>query len=126
VTGRKLNDEAHTLEALRVCVVHHDDQLIAATQQLQTVLDQFARYMRRTRRHLDVGGMVADIPQADELPTLRAGLTAATTNWEQARRDARAATFRLGITQGQTPAALAREWGLSRQLVSRILNDPDT
>jgi hypothetical protein len=126
VAGGKLNDEAGELETLRARVVHHDDELIAATEHLQKLLRTFARYIRNTRRHLDSGGMVADLPHVDELPTLRADLTAATTNWEQARHDARAATFRLAIAQGQTPAALAREWGLSRQLVSRILNTPDT
>ena len=41
---------------------------------------------------------------------------------EQCRRRWRASYFQLQVDSGMSHGAIAREWGLSRQLVSRLMN----
>ena len=61
-----------------------------------------------------------------DLPSLRSTLTERLDLVERARMDCRRALWRLQVAEGATIAEVAREWGLSRQLVSRALANDDT
>ena len=47
------------------------------------------------------------------------------TELERTRHDAQRLLFQLLHSEGQTMADIGRTWGISRQLVSRLVNEPD-
>ena len=56
---------------------------------------------------------------------LRASLADALAELERTRHDAQRLLFQLLHSEGQTIADIGRTWGISRQLVSRLVNEPD-
>jgi DNA-directed RNA polymerase specialized sigma subunit len=56
---------------------------------------------------------------------MRAALSDALAELERTRHDAQRLLFQLLQAEGQTLADIGRMWGISRQLVSRLVNEPD-
>jgi hypothetical protein len=56
---------------------------------------------------------------------MRAALSDALAALERTRHDAQRLLFQLLQAEGQTLADIGRRWGISRQLVSRLVNEPD-
>ena len=57
---------------------------------------------------------------------VREGLTHAATNFQATRHTSRLSVFRLQSAEGMSIGAIARDWGLSRQLVSRMIKEHQT
>jgi DNA-directed RNA polymerase specialized sigma subunit len=57
--------------------------------------------------------------------SLRASLSDSLAVLERTRHDAQRLLFQLLHQEGQTMADIGRMWGISRQLVSRLVNEPD-
>lgn len=103
-------------------------QLIRALQefeqagvQLRHDLRTLDTMLRRTRRHYERGGHTGELARVGDVPGVRAGVTAAIAQFEQTRREARVATVRLAIAEGRSIGAVARMFGLSRQRLSRLM-----
>jgi hypothetical protein len=54
---------------------------------------------------------------------LRADLVERLTRFEEARHGMRLACFRMSSTEGRSIGDIARLWGISRQLASRLINE---
>ena len=58
-----------------------------------------------------------------DMPGVRLGLTEAISRLESARLEARRHLFRAMVDEGLSIGDVARTWGISRQLASRILRE---
>jgi DNA-directed RNA polymerase sigma subunit (sigma70/sigma32) len=56
---------------------------------------------------------------------LRANLADALAELERCRHDVQRLLFQILHSEGQTLADIGRSFGISRQLVSRLVNEPD-
>lgn len=82
-------------------------------------------FWRRLQRHLERGGAVEDLDRVGDLAERRAALSERLRLFEEARHEAHQQLFRLAAEEGTTAAEIGRTWGISRQLVSRVLRGAD-
>ena len=77
------------------------------------------------RAAIAAGRPMTELESMIEPQSLRASVSDALTDLERTRHDAQRLLFQLLHTEGQTMADIGRTWGISRQLVSRLVNEPD-
>jgi DNA-directed RNA polymerase specialized sigma24 family protein len=75
------------------------------------------------RRHLESGGPAADLPRVAHVMEERAAVNAALAEMQQARHRSQRSLFLLAVDEGFSLAEIARTWGISRQLVSRMTRE---
>jgi DNA-directed RNA polymerase sigma subunit (sigma70/sigma32) len=110
---------------LRERYVRSLDSVEDASERTIAVL-QGTRAARETARQLvDSGRPLGDLERVIEPQGLRASLAEALADLERTRHDAQRLLFRLLQSEGQTLADIGRLFGISRQLVSRLVNEPD-
>jgi hypothetical protein len=104
------------------------EELIRALQEFEQAgvhlrhhLRTLETMLRRTRRHYERGGLAGDLTRVGDVPGVRGDVTAAIEQFERARREARVATARLAAAEGTSIGAVARMFGLSRQSLSRLM-----
>jgi DNA-directed RNA polymerase specialized sigma24 family protein len=76
------------------------------------------------REHVMNGGRLSDLENVIQPQPLRAGVSNAIADLERARHEAQRQLFLLLQAEGQTMTDIAKMWGISRQLVSRMVNEP--
>jgi DNA invertase Pin-like site-specific DNA recombinase len=99
-------------------VVEASDRLIDAlrdTQQARGIV----------REHMAEGGRLSDLERIIEPGALRAAVSNGIAELERTRHQAQRLLFRLLQAEGQSMTNIARTWGISRQLVSRLINEPE-
>ena len=99
-------------------VVEASDRLIDAlrdTQQARGIV----------REHMAEGGRLSDLEHIIEPGALRAAVSSGIAELERTRHQAQRLLFRLLQAEGQSMTNIARTWGISRQLVSRLINEPE-
>ena len=109
-----------------VDAAQYADALLGASVALRRELVQYERQLRRMRTRVLQG---KPNPPAHDLPDLiavRTNIKQRFDDMERCRRTWRVAYFRLQTDAGMSLGAIAREWGLSRQLVSRLMSDAGT
>jgi hypothetical protein len=111
------------IEALRGELVQSLAALRISADNLHHALNEGAAAYLAVRAHLLNGGRVSDLEQFIEPAPLRAGLSGALDEFERRRHENQRTMFRLLRAEGWTPAHIARLWGISRQLVSRLINE---
>jgi DNA-directed RNA polymerase specialized sigma subunit len=77
------------------------------------------------REHAQQGRPMVELEQVIEPQTLRAALGDALAELERTRHTAQRLLFQLMHAEGLTLADIGRAYGISRQLVSRLVNEPD-
>ena len=96
------------------------DGVIQASIAARQALRQSETILRRLRRRLERGSSIAEgfagLDISDHRQATFDGLTAL----EQARREARRAIIAVGLSEGLSLGQMARQWGVSRQLVTRL------
>jgi hypothetical protein len=102
------------------------DVLTAASEHLAEALARAAEARDVVRRHLANGGPVSDIRTFLDPEPLRSSLSHAITELERARHETQRLLFRLLHSEGRTMTDIGKTWGISRQLVSRLINEPET
>jgi hypothetical protein len=105
---------------------HEADALLEASAALRRELVVWERQIRQMRARVISG---KPNPRPEVVPAFVASRLRVNERFdelEQCRRVWRAAYFRLQADSGMSFGAIARQWGLSRQLVSRLLNDEKT
>lgn len=113
------------VEQLRVRYVESLDEVERASGRTVAALED-ARQSRAIARGLVSDGRpLVDLERVLELRPLRASVADALAELERARHDAQRLLFRLLHAEGQTLADIGRTYGISRQLVSRLVNEPD-
>jgi DNA-directed RNA polymerase specialized sigma subunit len=80
---------------------------------------------RLTRENVRAGRPMTVLEHVLEPHSLRALISDSLGELERTRHDAQRLLFQLLHGEGQTMADIGRMWGISRQLVSRLVNEPD-
>lgn len=115
-------DSNHDLRARYVASL---DTLHDASEQLVAALHE-ATDARKVARELVVSGRpLSDLEHAVEPLPLRTSLSSALSDLERTRHAAQRLLFLLLQSEGQTLADIGRTYGISRQLVSRLVNEPE-
>jgi len=102
------------------------DEYLAASEALRAVLRRLEDEVRAGRAHLDGGGTAGGLPEAAGVPTINPVLNEHIDQLERARQRTRRAYFGMAVDEGLSHGEIARRWGISRQLVSRILGQAST
>ncbi|MDQ1533136.1 MAG: hypothetical protein QOF28_897 [Actinomycetota bacterium] len=98
------------------------DALESAQTALREQMRELTSTIRSSRRFLEAGGLSKQLPELTNITEHRAANSEALRRFETARLRAQHAFYRLGAEDGMSAAEIGRTWGVSRQLVSRILN----
>ncbi len=101
------------------------DVLAAASDRVTDALGRGEDARRVARGHMAQGGTVSELEKVLEPEPLRSSLSLAITELERSRHETQRLLFRLLHAEGQTMTEIGRTWGISRQLVSRLINEPD-
>ena len=78
-----------------------------------------------TREHVERGRPMIELENVIDPQSLRASLGEVLADFERARHDAQRLLFQLMHAEGNTLADIGRSFGISRQLVSRLVHEPD-
>jgi DNA-binding Lrp family transcriptional regulator len=97
-----------------------EEAIVRTRNQLKTM----ETVMRRARRLLDAGRPAREVAQLANAAQARAATSAIIREVQGARHRAQRAQFKLAAAEGSTMAEIARGWGVSRQLVSRMVKEP--
>lgn len=96
------------------------DAVIEASISARQALRQSETMLRRLRRRIEKGSPVTEAFAGLGIAENRQNTFDHLAALERVRRDARRALIELGVSQGLSLGHMAREWGVSRQLVARI------
>jgi DNA invertase Pin-like site-specific DNA recombinase len=99
-------------------------ELDSAAQALQEHLQVYRGEIAAARAHSEAGGSIRELTVAR--PEMPARSTKESLRMlEAARTRTRHAMYRLAAADGMRAAEIGRTWGVSRQLVSRVINDSE-
>src|SRR5579863_4581746 len=99
------------------------DAVIQASISAREALRQSETLLRRLRRRLEKGSSIAEAMAGLAISDHRQATFDRLTSLEHARRDARRAIISQGVSEGLSLGQLARQWGVSRQLVTRLAKE---
>ena len=111
------------LDALRAEVIHTIEELEAAISATRNQLKFMETLMRRVRRMLETGKGANDVARVAHAAQARANTSQIIRDVQAARHRAQQAQFKMAAAEGATMAEIARNWGVSRQLVSRMVKE---
>jgi translation initiation factor 2B subunit (eIF-2B alpha/beta/delta family) len=97
-----------------------EEAIVRTRDQLKTM----EMMMRRVRRMIESGKGAGDVARANNAAAARAATSEIIREVQAARHRAQQAQFKLAAAEGSTMAEIARGWGVSRQLVSRMVKEP--
>jgi hypothetical protein len=103
--------------------VERADALLQASVALRRELVASERQLRRMRSRIIKGRPNPAPEEVPELVATRVRVNERFDEHERCRRLFRVAYLRLQADSGMSFGAIAREWGFSRQLVSRLMNE---
>ncbi len=75
------------------------------------------------REHMAQGGRLSDLEHIIQPGPLRASVSNGIVELERTRHEAQRLLFQLLQAEGQSMTDIGRTWGISRQLVSRLVNE---
>ena len=121
---------AESVDPLRTSVLRRDvlsalDELDVATEESGRLFDSLRTQARHLRPQIEGGAKASDLPHPLRISDCRAAVSQALTRIEKARHRFQRAMFLLAAAEGASLADIARAWGISRQLVSRMTREPD-
>jgi len=96
-----------------------------ASERTIAVLQETRAARDVARELVESGRPLGDLERVIEPQGLRASLAEALADLERTRHHAQRLLFQLLQSEGQTLADIGRLFGISRQLVSRLVNEPD-
>jgi hypothetical protein len=111
----KMSEQERVLAALQ--------ESRAQTTSLRHALRRYELVLGRVSRQVEQGALVHEMMRKIGVSELRADLVDRLTRFEEARHTMRVACFQLSHTEGLSIAEIARLWGISRQLASRLVNE---
>ena len=120
--GRGSSDVV-SIDTLRDEVLGELDLLVESAATLRGELRGFEVAIKKARRYLEKGGAAGNMRSVVDIGAAREQLSQVAEKFQTHRHKARLAVFRMQIAEGLSVGAIAREWGLSRQLVSRMLKE---
>ncbi|MET0420452.1 MAG: helix-turn-helix domain-containing protein [Acidimicrobiia bacterium] len=114
-----------TIRRLRREYLRALEILGASRDQLHEALAAGASTLSIVRDHVVQDGDVSDFADLFDPAALRASLSTALVEFERARHRSQRLLFQLLRAEGMSASDIARRWGISRQLVSRMINESD-
>jgi hypothetical protein len=90
---------------------------------LRSALRRYERALERVCRQVERDVPLHEVMGQIGVGDLRADLVERLTRFEEARHRMRVACFRMSLTEGLSIGDIARLWGISRQLASRLVNE---
>jgi DNA-directed RNA polymerase specialized sigma24 family protein len=114
---------AESPSARRRSVIEDLVELEAAAATVRASLAQLEDRVSLARQLIQSGGPIADLPRVAHVMEERAAVNAALADMQQARHRSQRSLFLLAVEEGFTLADIARTWGISRQLVSRMTKE---
>jgi hypothetical protein len=111
------------VSVLRDAFLEALDELAAERVRLQRALHDAASAWMLVGEHVSRGGSVQEITTLVDPAELRGRVSDALDGWERARHRAQQLVYRLSALDGESITDISRRWGVSRQLVSRMLNE---
>jgi hypothetical protein len=124
MTAEPLQDP-ETTPLLRARYLEAVDAVEVASDRTIAVLVAAQEARAVARANAVAGRPMTDLENIIEPHALRASVSRALTELERTRHDAQRLLFQLLHSEGQTMADIGRTWGISRQLVSRLVNESD-
>jgi len=113
------------VEQLRAEYLVAIDHVQRASEQTIVALQATLDAREVTREVVERGRPLIELQNVIKPQELRASVAKALGELERTRHDAQRLLFQLLHAEGQTMADIGRMWGISRQLVSRLVNEPD-
>ena len=110
-----MNERAQALAGL--------DEFRQEAAALRFGLRRYERALERVSRQVERDVPLHEVMGQIGVGDLRADLVERLTLFEEARHRMRAACFRVSLTEGLSIGDIARLWGISRQLASRLVNE---
>ena len=107
----------------RAELLAHLPEMRAAADRVQRALAHGTAAYEHIRDTLNAGLPISDLKDLIEPDQLRSELSDALGHLERARHRGQCLTFRLLHAEGTSITDIAHTWGISRQLVSRLVNE---
>jgi len=105
--------------------VHRISELEESNDELREKLLLHKRALREAARGVESGNLTPDAVRSGGAPAMRVDLTDALAEFERARHQVRLALFAfMGLEQDTSTAEIGRSLGISRQLASRLAQEP--
>jgi hypothetical protein len=101
------------------------DRYDRAAQELRAALDEGDESVAVMRAHAQSGGAMADVLEQIEPDERRSRLSDASLELERARHAAQRLLYSILVAEGKNMSDVARAFGISRGLVSRLVNEQD-
>jgi len=99
------------------------DAIDRADARLRDQLHRYRKLREISRRHLENKGSAGSLRDLIDIKEARVRNDDALRELNEARADAQFAMYRLAAAEGMSAAEIGRTWGVSRQFVSRVLNN---
>jgi DNA-directed RNA polymerase specialized sigma24 family protein len=113
------------IDELRTRYLAALDAVQAATERTISALQDTQQARGIAREAALQGRPVSELENVVHPQVLRASLSDALAELERTRHVTQRLLFLLLQAEGQTLADIGRMWGISRQLVSRLVHEPD-
>jgi DNA-directed RNA polymerase sigma subunit (sigma70/sigma32) len=101
------------------------DHVERASERTISVLKETRGAREVARQLIQSGRPLGEFERVIEPQPLRASVADALSELERSRHGAQRLLFQLLHSEGHTLADIGRSYGISRQLVSRLVNEPD-
>ena len=108
----------------RTRALHAVSGMRSALQRMTVSLEADIAFVTSVLAGLSGEGTIARVLDGLDAAAARQHLTDTINELEATRLEARRQLFRAMIDEGASIGDVARTWGISRQLASRIINDP--
>ena len=112
------------IQALRQDAIRELQEMEDAIVRTRNQLRFMEGMVRRVRKMIESGRTAAEVARTANAAEARAATSEVIREVQAARHRAQRAQFKLAAAQGSTMAEIARRWGVSRQLVSRMVKEP--
>jgi hypothetical protein len=118
-------EPSDTVDRLRERYLNALDEVQGAGDRTMEVLVAVREARQVTRDHIERRRPMIELENVIDPQSLRASLGNVLAEFERARHKAQRLLFQLMHAEGNTLADIGRSFGISRQLVSRMVNEPD-
>jgi hypothetical protein len=113
------------LHGLRQDAIRELEDMEAAIVRTRNQLRFMENVIRRVRKALESGRPASEVAKTANAAEARLATSTVIREVQAARHRAQRAQFKLAAAEGSTMAEIARRWGVSRQLVSRMVKEPN-
>ncbi len=123
-SGTPKGPSSAQMQALRNDAIQMARELEEAVVRTRNQLKFMETFVRRARKMIESGRPAMEIANLTNAANARHATAEIIREVQAARYRAQQAQFKLAAAEGSNMAEIARCWGVSRQLVSRMVKEP--